>query len=510
MSDTPAYAPDPAPLSRGGRRVPASGRTVLFVLGALLSALSAAMLIPALIDLNAEAGAAHAFFGSAVLGLFIGGVMTLMGRGADKDLDARAAIVVTGGSWALLAVAAAAPLKVGAGLSWTDALFEATSGITTTGATVITELEAQSAGVLIWRAILQWIGGVGIIVTAMAVWPLLGVGGMQLFRLESSDTSEKALPRATQIAGAVGAIYLALTTLCFFAYVGAGLPAFDAVAHAMTTVATGGFSTRDASIGAFAGGGADLVALAFMVLAALPFVLFLRGVQGRPDLLFSDTQVRAFLVTAFLAAGALTLWLMTTGAGERAGVLAGEDLPAWRLAGVNAVSILTGTGYATADYNAWGGGAAAIFFMLMFIGGCAGSTTCSVKIFRYQIAGAAMRAYIARSATPHAARPVRYRGKALSDAEVRSVMLFLFLFFATFAVSAAALSFIGLDPVTAVSGAATTLANVGPGLGPVIGPAGTFQDLPDAAKWVMTLTMLIGRLEIMTMMVLLTPVFWRG
>jgi trk system potassium uptake protein TrkH len=271
----------------------------------------------------------------------------------------------------------------------------------------------------------------------------------------------------------------------------------------MTTVATGGFSTRDASIGAFTAGGADLVALVFMVLAGLPFMLYVRAAQGRPDFLLLDSQARTFLLVALVAATVLTIYLVISDPHASGG------LPAWRLAAVNAVSVLTGTGYASADFHAWGGGAAAIFFVLMFIGGCAGSTTCSVKIFRYQIAASAMNAYIAQYARPHAVKPVRYRNQVVPDETVRSVLGFFFLFFATFAVSASLLSFIGLDTVTAVSGAATTLANVGPGLGPLIGPAGSFQPLPDAAKWVMTANMLIGRLEIMVMLVMLAPGFWR-
>ena len=481
-----------------------SVRTVLFVLGVLLVALSAAMIAPALADLRDGAGAAHAFVGSALAGLAIGGVMALSSRGGDKRLTARGAILLTGGSWIMLSAAAAVPLKIALPwLDWTDALFEATSGITTTGATVLTGLQELPASVLLWRSILQWIGGIGVIVTAMAIWPLLGIGGMQLFRLETSDKSDKALPRAGQIAAGVGLVYLGLTFMCFLAYVAAGMSAFDAVNHAMTTVATGGFSTHDASLGAFTRGGADLVALVFMLLAGLPFALFIRAAMGRPDLLFTDTQVRVFLAVALIATLALTAWLGLTDPVNVSG------LPDWRIAAVNAVSVLTGTGYASTDFYAWGGGAAAIFFVLMFIGGCAGSTTCSVKIFRYQIAASALRAYTIQYARPHSVEPVRYRGQIVPDDTTRSVLGFFFLFFASFAVSASLLALIGLDTVTAVSGAATALANVGPGLGPVIGPAGTFQPLPDAAKQVMIVTMLAGRLEIMVMLVMLTPGFWR-
>jgi len=483
----------------------ASARTVLFVLGVMLASLSLAMFAPAIADLNDAAQAAHAFFGAGTFGVALGSIMALMGRGAAKDISARGAILLTGGSWLVLSLAAAVPLKLsGLGLSWTDAIFEATSGITTTGATVLTGLQDMPAGILLWRSILQWIGGIGIIVTAMAIWPLLGIGGMQLFRLESSDNSEKALPRAGQIAGAVGLVYLVLTFLCFIAYLGAELTPFEALNHAMTTVATGGFSTHDSSIGAFTGGGADLVALVFMILAALPFALYVRAAQGRPDMLLRDPQARAFMIVALVAALALTIWLVIHDPHNP------DGLPAWRLAAVNGVSVLTGTGYASTDFWLWGGGAAGMFFVFMFIGGCAGSTTCSVKIFRYQIAASAMNAYIAQYARPSAVKPIRYRGQTVSDEAVRSVLGFFFLFFLTFATTAAILSLIGLDTVTAVSGAATTLANVGPGLGDIIGPAGSFQPLPDAAKWVMTANMLIGRLEIMVLLVMLAPRFWRG
>ncbi len=482
----------------------ASDRTVLFVLGALTAMLSVLMFAPAALEMGGEAETAGAFLLSGLVGLFAGGVMLLMARGGDPGLTPRGAILVTVGAWILLPVIAALPLRLALPeMSWTDALFETVSGLTTTGATVMTGLQDTSPAVLLWRAILQWIGGVGIIVTAMAIWPFLGIGGMQLFRLESSDASEKVLPRAGQIAGAVGGVYLVLTVLCFAAYSATGMGAFDAVAHAMTTVATGGFSTHDGSIGAFAAGGADIVALVFMVLAGLPFLLFVRVLQGHPEDLLGDPQVRGFLIAVVTACLALTVWLTFHPADDL-------ETPAWRAAAVNAVSILTGTGYASADYGAWGGGAMAIFFFLMFVGGCAGSTTCSVKIFRYQIALSALHAFVRQYARPHAVHPVRYRGKALNDATLRSVTGFIYLFFFSFAVSAALLSALGLDPVTAVSGAATTLANVGPGLGPVIGPAGTFQPLPDAAKWVMIATMLVGRLEIFTLLVVFTPRFWRG
>lgn len=366
----------------------------------------------------------------------------------------------------------------------------------------MTGLDDAPKGVLLWRAILQWIGGVGIIVTAMAILPMLNVGGMQLFRLESSDMGDKILPNAAQLAKAIGLIYLGLTILCTFCYLAVGLNGFDAVAHAMTTIATGGYSTSDASLGGFMDDGADLVGIAFMLAGALPFGIYLLAVRGNIRPAIFDPQMRAFLLIMFLFVMVVTvyLWINSIHTGSTA----------LRLSAFNVVSIVTGTGYATADYNAWGPFAVAAFFTFMFVGGCAGSTACSIKIFRYQVAFEALRAYLFKMPRQHAVTTLRYGGKPLPETVVFSVMGFFFLFFTCFAVSAILLSVLGLDAMTAWSGAASSIANVGPGLGEIIGPTGTYQSLPDSAKWVLMLGMLIGRLEIVTALVLLTPSFWRA
>jgi len=484
--------------------VNASIRPVVFVFGTLIVVLSAAMIVPFLLDLHdGRRESARAFLSTGFIGIVAGSVMAMAARGDNSNLSVRAGFILTAGSWAVLALWAAIPMRYsGIGLDWTDAIFESMSGLTTTGATVITGLDTQPRGLLMWRAILQWIGGIGIIVTAMAVWPLLGVGGMQLFRLESSDNSEKILPRAAQIAAAIAALYLGLTVLCALCYSAVGLSAFDSIAHAMTTIATGGYSTRDASIGAFLDEGGDLVALVFMIVAALPFVAWLVALRGRPSALWNDPQVRGFLTLVVVSTVVLTVLLMVTG------VHGNES--SWRFAAVNTVSVITGTGYATADFNAWGPIAQASLFALMFAGGCAGSTTCSVKIFRYQIAILAIRRHLVSLVHPNAITPMRYGNQVVSQQTVYSVLGFLFAFILIFIVSAIILNAMGLDTVTALSGAATSLANVGPGLGPMIGPAGTFQPLPDPAKWVMTANMLIGRLEVITVLVFLTPRFWKG
>jgi len=479
-------------------------RPVFFVIGLMCSALGLLMFIPMLVDVFDEGRAWRAFGISGGITTLFGALLATISYSPNPSLRARGAFVLTVFAWLTLSVLSAMPfLFEPINLSLTDALFEATSGITTTGATILTGLDNMPRGVLMWRAILQWIGGVGIVVTAMAVLPMLKVGGMQLFRLESSDMGEKILPRAASLAGGISLIYLVLTIACFIGYMLTGMDWFDATAHAMTTLATGGYSTSDASMGGFMDNGADIVCVAFMMAGGMPFGVYLlmttRGDWRAP---FRDSQVRAFITVMTALIAIVTLFLFLSEQFEFSRGL--------RLATFNTVSIVTGTGYATADYNAWGPFAVAAFFAFMFIGGCAGSTACSIKIFRYQVAFEAMRNYLFRMPRQHAVVPMRYGGKPLPPSVVYSVMSYFFVFFLTMVVAAGMLSLIGLDPITAWSGAGSAIANVGPGLGDIIGPAGTYQDLPGSAKWVLLITMIIGRLEIVTALVLLTPAFWRS
>ncbi|MEE9346915.1 MAG: TrkH family potassium uptake protein [Robiginitomaculum sp.] len=477
-------------------------RPVFFVIGLMLAALGALMMVPVGVDIAYGDNSWPAFVISGILTLLIGGVMAFAARSPGLNLRARGAFVLTTFSWVALAIFSAIPLYLAPiGVSGVDALFESVSGITTTGSTVFSGLDDMPKGVLIWRAILQWIGGIGIIVTAMAILPMLKVGGMQLFRLESSDMSEKVLPKAASIAAAIGLIYLALTLLCAVGYAWVGMSGFDAVAHAMTTIATGGYSTSDASLGGFMDNGADLVCIAFMMAGAMPFGVYLLAARGSFKPALRDSQVRAFLVTMTVLITVITIFLwLSTDYGRFEGL---------RLAAFNTISIVTGTGFATADYNSWGPFAVGAFFAFMFIGGCAGSTACSIKIFRYQVAFEALRAYLFKMPRPNAVAPMRYNGKPLPESVVYSVMGFLFLFIACFAVGAVALSMTGLDPITAWSASATAIANVGPGLGDIIGPSGNFESLPSTAKWILMFSMLLGRLEIVTALVLLSPSFWR-
>lgn len=483
-------------------------RSVLFVIGLMASAMGLLMFVPMVVDLIYQDRSWQAFAISGVIVTLIGGALATATYSPKPDIRARGAFVLTVFSWIVLAVLAALPFLLDpVQLSFTDALFEATSGITTTGATVLTGLDDMPKGILIWRAILQWIGGIGIIVTAMAILPMLGVGGMQLFRLESSDVGEKILPRAQSIALTIALIYLGLTVSCTVAYMATGMSVFDAVAHAMTTIATGGYSTSDASMGGFMDNGADIVGMVFMLLGALPFGMYMLMVRrGQLDAPFRDPQVRAFLSVIIVLSLLIVAALITSGAPESELGL----LHSLRLSAFNTISVVTGTGYATADYMGWGAMAVGAFFFFMFVGGCAGSTACSIKIFRYQVALEALRAYLFRMPRPHAIAPMRYGGRPLPDAVVYSVLGYFFLFFITVAITASLLGSLGLDPVTAWSGAASAVANVGPGLGDIIGPSGTYQDLPGAAKWVLLTGMIVGRLEIVTALVVMTPGFWRA
>ena len=479
-------------------------RPVFFVVGLMIAALGVAMFAPMIVDLAYGDRSWRAFGVSGVLTSLLGTALALATYTPHPDMRARGAFLLTVLSWIALSAFSSLPFMMEPlTLSLTDALFEATSGISTTGSTILTGLDDMPHGILLWRAILQWIGGVGIVVTAMAVLPMLKIGGMQLFRLESSDMGEKVLPKAASLAAGIGGIYVVLTLMCAFGYMATGMSGFDATCHAMTTLATGGYSTSDASMGGFMDDGADLVCIAFMLAGGLPFGVYLliatRGDWRAP---FRDSQVRAFItiVVALIIMVTMYLWLNSEMTNSRA----------LRLSAFNVVSIVTGTGYATADYNSWGTFAVSAFFVFMFIGGCAGSTACSIKIFRYQVALEGLRAYLFKMPRQHAVSPLRYGGKALPEAILFSVMSYFFLFFMTFAVVAIALSVIGLDPITAWSGAGSAVANVGPGLGDIIGPSGTYQSLPNEAKWILMSAMIVGRLEIVTALVVMTPAFWRS
>jgi len=477
-------------------------RPILFIVGILLATLAVAMTLPALADAVVAHPDWQVFAASAAFTFFIGNVLILTTRSSKRRINLRQAFVLVAACWLVIPTVGALPFTFALlELDYTDAFFEAMSGVTTTGATVIIGLDAAPPGILLWRALLQWLGGIGIIAMAITVLPMLQVGGMQLFRMESSDKSEKAMPRMAQVATFTGLIYLAATMLCAALYWAAGMNGFDAVAHAMTTLATGGYSTHDGSVGHFDSALIDTVAVVFMLVGSLPFVLYLRAVRGAPGHLWRDQQVRLFFTIVAVSVAGMTFYL---------NIVNGIDaLSALRLASFNVISVITGTGYATTDFSAWGGFAVAALFCMMFIGGCAGSTTCGLKIFRFQVLYAAAHIQLRRLLQPNGVFIPYYNGKPIEDSVLASVMAFFFLFILCWVALAVGLGLAGLDFITAASGAASAISNVGPGLGPVIGPHGHFADLPDTAKWMLAAGMLLGRLELFTILVLLMPSFWR-
>ena len=477
-------------------------RTIFFIIGLLLAAVAVGMLLPAMADAAIGHHDWQVFVASALVTGFIAGALILTNRGTLPPLSVKQAFLLTSLSWLALTGFAALPFAFsGLNLSYTDAFFEAMSGLTTTGATIITNLDQAPPGILLWRALLQWFGGIGIIVMAISVLPMLNVGGMQLFRLESSDTSEKILPRTAQIAGSITRLYFFITGSCLLAYWLAGMSFFDAAAHAMTTIATGGFSTRDASLAAFNAPAIEVVAIIFMIASSLPFVAYLQVTNRNFSAFLQDGQIRFFLAAA--ATTTLVMWFYQIATDTGTGATA-----ALRSA-FNTVSILTGTGFTTADYSLWGPFAVSVFFILTFIGGCAGSTSCGLKIFRLQIILKSGWRYVKQVTQPNGVFVIRYNGKLVDDKVANSVIAFGLIFVLSFAGLAIILALIGLDTQTALSAAAAAIANVGPGLGPIVGPSGTYAPLPDTAKWVLSFGMLLGRLEFLTVLVIFAPSFWR-
>lgn len=478
-------------------------RPVLFVVGILLTTLAAFMFVPALADAMVGNPDWRVFLAAGFFTLFIGVTLMLMNHTGPVRLGIRQTFLLTTLAWIVMAAFAALPFSFAElELSYADAFFEAMSGLTTTGSTVIVGLDGAPPGILLWRALLQWQGGIGIIVMAIAVLPMLGVGGMQLFRTESSDQSEKALPRAAQISAVISIIYLTLTLAAAIAYWSAGMTAFEAICHAMTTIATAGFSTSDQSFEHFQNANIEWIATGFMIIGSIPFMLYFELVRGKRGAIWRDVQVQWFIGLVIVAVGLMTvwLWLYQNVAGETA----------LRHAAFNTISVITGTGYASADYGAWGSFAVTVLLFVMVIGGCSGSTTGGIKIFRFQMLYAMIVVQIRRLLQPHGVFVAHYNHKPITDPVADAVMSFFFLFGLSFGVVAVGLSALGLDFLTSVSGAATALANVGPGLGDVIGPSGTFAPLPDAAKWLLSGAMLVGRLEFFTVLVLLTSRFWKG
>ena len=476
-------------------------RIIGFILGIFLITLAVSMVVPMLALLAFErTDDLAAFIWASLITFGSGLALVLPGRPSNTNLRPRDMYFLTTLSWLTVCCFAALPMMLIHHLSYTDAFFETMSGITTTGATVITDLDAASPGLLMWRSLLTWLGGIGFIGMAVAILPLLRVGGMRLFKTESSDWSEKVMPRSHMAGKYLIAIYVAISLLAFIAFRLTGMNNFDAINHAMSTVATGGYSTSDASLGHFSNA-SHWVAIVFMIIGSLPFTLYVATARGNRGALWRDQQVRGFLLLLATTSLLFSLWYWLKHDNSL--------LDSLRIVTFSVVSVVTTTGFSVDDYTQWGGFAVMVFFYLTFIGGCSGSTSGGLKMFRFQVAYALLRANLQQLVHPRAVIRQQYNRHNLDEEIVRSILTFSFFFTMTIGVLALSLSLLGLDPLTALTAAASAVCNVGPGLGPIIGPAGTYESLPDAAKWLLSAGMLLGRLEIITVLVLLTPAFWR-
>jgi trk system potassium uptake protein TrkH len=478
-------------------------KTVFFAIGVLLIILGAFMLIPFLVELIYDEKNIT-FLSSSFVTIFVGILLVLTNLEESRKLNLQQAFLLTTLSWLSIAIFGSLPfLLSNLNLSVVDSFFESMSGITTTGSTIITDLDNAPKGILIWRAILQWLGGIGVIVMAIAVLPLLNVGGMQLFRMESSDSTEKILPKARAVTLMISTIYITLTFACGLAYWIFGMNVFDSIAHSMTTIATGGFSTYGDSIGYFKNPKIEIVSIIFIILGSLPFIAYIKFIKGNKKIFFKDSQIKALIYVLFFSILIMFLYLSFISNGN-------NFLENLRISTFNIVSILSGTGYVTTDFSLWGKFPLVFFLFLMFVGGCAGSTTCGIKIFRFQILGKFILNQVKKIVYPNGVFAMRYNDEKISNTFIYSIITFIFLYFFIFFILSALLSLNGLDFVTAISGAASAISNVGPGLGNIIGPSGNFYELPDFSKLSLSLGMLLGRLELFAVLVLFFPSFWKN
>ncbi len=475
-------------------------KTVFFTLGILQIILGIFMLIPVIVQFVYNQ-IDPSFFGSSIVTIIFGALFFLSNLDHDKRLNLQQAFLLTALSWLSIALFGSLPFVFSnIEFSFTNAFFESMSGITTTGSTIIPNLESIPKGILFWRAILQWLGGIGVIVMAITLMPIMNVGGMQLFQISNSDSSEKILPKSKEIALRLIYIYSGLTVLCALSYKILGMNIFDSLTHSMTTIATGGFSNYNDSIGFFNSISIEISAMIFIILGSLPFIAYIKFLSGNNKILISDAQIKTFIKIIIFSIIILSIYLSFVNPNQ-------INL---RSIFFNVISILTGTGYVNAQYDNWGSFPIILFLALMFIGGCAGSTTCGIKIFRIQILYSFIVNQLKKIIYPKGIFVLKYDQKPVDNRFISSIISFIYLYLVIFFIITALLSLSGLDFITSISGAATSISNVGPGLGSIIGPNGNFSSLPDISKWILTLGMILGRLELFAILVLFLPSFWRN
>ncbi len=475
-------------------------KTVFFTLGILQIILGIFMLVP-IIAQFIYGQLDSSFFGASIITIVFGTLFFLSNLDHEKKLNLQQAFLLTALSWLSIAIFGSLPfIFSNQEFSLTNAFFESMSGITTTGSTIISNLENMPKGILLWRAILQWLGGIGIIVMAITLMPIMNVGGMQLFKISNNDSSEKILPKSKEIALRLIYIYTGLTTLCAITYNIFGMNIFDSITHSMTTVATGGFSNYNQSIGFFDSLAIETSAMIFIVLGSIPFIVYIKFLSGNKSIFASDIQIKSFLKIILMSIIILSAYLAI------------KDSDSFSLRSIlfNIISILTGTGYVNDQFDSWGSFPLVLFLGLMFIGGCAGSTTCGIKIFRVQILYSFITNQLKKIIYPKGIFVLKYDKNPIDNKFIASIISFIYMYLVIFFLLSALLSLSGLDFLTSISGAATSISNVGPGLGSIIGPNGNFSSLPDVSKWILTVGMILGRLELFAILVLFLPSFWRN
>ena len=475
-------------------------KTVFFTLGILQIILGLFMLIPIIAQfIYGEIDSS--FFGASIVTIIFGTLFFLSNLDHDKKLNLQQAFLLTALSWLSIAIFGSLPFIFSSiSFTFTDAFFESMSGITTTGSTIISNLNEMPKAILLWRSLLQWLGGIGIIIMAITLMPIMNVGGMQLFKISSNDSSEKILPKSKEIAMRLIYIYLGLTTLCAIFYFIFGMNLFDSITHSMTTIATGGFSNYNESIGYFNSLPIEISAMIFILLGSLPFIAYIKFINGNKMIFFNDVQIQTFFKVIIMSIVILSIYL----------AIINKDTFNFIAILFNIISILTGTGYVNAQFDNWGSFSLVLFLILMFIGGCAGSTTCGIKIFRIQILYSFIINSLKKIIYPKGIFVLKYDRNPIDNKFISSIISFIYMYLIIFFSITALLSLTGLDFITSISGAATAISNVGPGLGSIIGPNGDFSSLPDVSKWILSIGMILGRLELFAILVLFLPSFWRN
>ena len=477
-------------------------KPIALVGGTVICAVGFLLFIPLITEIIYQTESWQSYAVPILLYLIVGGSLVIINRNIELKISIKEAFLITVLSWILLSILCAIPfIYTQLKLSVVDAIFESMSGITTTGATILNNLDNLPKGILIWRALLQWLGGIGIVVIALVILPFLRIGGMQLFHLEGDDPYDKFLPKISSVITKIILFYSGLTTILVVLYFINGMTLFDAVAHSFTTISTGGFSTHNDSFAYFQSNSIINIAIVFMIIGSIPFLLLAQTTLTN-NALFKDHQVRVLIFILVIAITLIYLFARP--------YIEGSTLNQISTISFNTISIISGTGYVSSNFEEWGNYASVLFLILMFIGGCAGSTTGGLKIFRFQILFKYIHLHLKKMLQPHVVLSAQFNGKKVTESTYESVMTFFFVYIITFASSALLLSFSGLDFLTCISAAASAISNVGPGLGEIIGPEGNYSSLTNYSKLVLVLTMFLGRLEMLTILILFLPSFWKN